>query len=89
MEHAQHDQPLAIVAVLEHVGRIQNAQHHLTKLFLLVENAAKPRVGGDFVGFRKDFARNYAGKIGKVGLEEICETVEIGECGRRPFDLQD
>jgi hypothetical protein len=89
MENTQQDQPFAVVAVLENVGCVQNAQHDLTKRFLLVENAANPRVDGDLIGFRDDFARDHAGKIGEVGLEEICETVEIGERGRRSFDLQD
>jgi hypothetical protein len=46
------------------------------------------RVDGNLVGFRDDLPRDHTGEIGKVGLEEICETVEIGECGRRLFDLQ-
>ena len=88
MEYAQHDQPFAVVTVLDYISGIQNAQHDLTKRFSLVENTAQTRVDGNLVGFRDDLPRDHTGEIGKVGLEEICETVEIGECGRRLFDLQ-
>src|SRR5262245_53255844 len=86
VEHAQHDDAIAIDPIPEYVSRPQYAQDDLPILLASGNRVSEPWLCLQQRGLGKDFA-GHSGSESRIALvKKSGETIEVGEGRRRPFD---
>ena len=87
MEDAQHHDSVAVVAILKRVGSGEHLHHDLPVLFTGRDGPAEFRVPGEQLRSGDDFLCDDCRKLGGLVLEKRCESIEVGECIVRPFEV--
>ena len=87
MEDAQHHDPVAVIAILEHLGSTEHLHHDLPVLLARRDGATELRMAGEQLRSGDDFLCDDCRKRGGLLLEERRESIEVGECIVRPIEV--
>ena len=87
VEDAQHHDPVAVVAILEHVGSAEHLHHDLPVLLTRRDGATEFRVPGEQLRSADNFVCDDCRNLGGLILEERRESIEVGECIVRPIEV--
>ena len=87
MDDAQHHDPLAVVAILEHVGSAEHLHHDLPVLFTRRDGPSEFRMAREQLRSGDDFLCDECRKLGRIFLKKLGESIEVGERIIRPLDI--
>lgn len=87
MEDAQHYDPVAVVAILEHVGSAEHLHHDLPVLFARGDGATEFRMPGEQLRSGDDFVRDDCRKLWGLVLEERYESTSCAAPPEPPQPL--
>src|SRR5262249_19633127 len=87
VEDTQHHDPMAVVAILEHVRGAEHFQDELPVLPGSRERPDKFRRSRENLRSGNDLLRNDGGKLWRLLMKKRRESIEVGEGVVRPFEL--
>ncbi len=87
MKYAHHHDAISNNAVAENVFRPQYLKDDLAIGALLSDRKSEFGTGFHYPCLGENFSRDDGGEPRMAFLQESGETIEIGECNRRPFEL--
>src|SRR5437773_1871486 len=77
MKDAQHDDPLAVVAILEHVRAAEHVHHNLPVLLTTRERPTQFRMSRQELRPGDDLSSDDRRKFWRLTLKKSCETIKV------------
>ena len=87
VEHTQHHEPIAVVAILKNVRRPEDFEDELPVLFAGRERAAKLGMSRENLRSDDDLLSDDGRKLWRFVVQKRCESIQVGQGVVRPFEI--